>query len=668
MSFNSLSFSQAIYLDVDPEVASIVASLGDATVLAAGAGSIANNASVASLSRYTADSLGAGVGAAVAAIQADIGDPSTRTNLQSLEAMLGCPDVAASSINDLMAKEGADGDTLETLSDQLDSVALETTLGGLITTVGVAGAGLTAIGDTRMSYLDASIAAISLVVPDAAGTAAGIIGVAGASLTAIGDTRMGYLDASIAAISLVVPDASGTAAGLHGTTDSLIGAINDTETSSLHGKLGTDTEMADTSVFDMITANRTALETASLGVAGGSLAANAREGSLLRYSADSIDTVMDNIGTISNTTLADTLAASLGDLGATSIAQRLTDIETDTAEIGAAGAGLTAIGDTRMAFLDASIAAISLVVPDAAGTAAGIIGVAGANLSAIPDMALDSTVAKASVLGAAVGATISADIAAVKASVGTPAQASVLGAAVGVSISADIAAIKTVVDAGATNIDMDALIATVGVAGLGLSAIPDMALDSTVAKEASITTLDGVIDAGFLAGATSAESVAIQAVVDDIQANVGTISNTTLADTLAASLGDLGSTSIATRLTNIQSGITATATTSSYDYTDAGGEQTVVEITPGANTLEISGVFLDLVNMTQNGTIKVYLKIDGATYRELSSDSFVVATDSDGVWVDFKAIISEDFKVTYTEGADEAAIRAIPWHTCYRQL
>jgi hypothetical protein len=477
MSFSSLSFSQAIYLDVDPEVASIVASLGDATALVAGAGSIADASSVSSLTRYTADSIGAGVGAAIAAIQADVGNPSIRTNLKSLEAMLGCPDLAASSINDLMAKEGADGDTLETLSDQLDSVALETTLGGLITTVGVAGAGLTAIGDTRMSYLDASIAAISLVVPDAAGTAAGIIGVAGASLTAIGDTRMGYLDASIAAISLVVPDVAGTAAGLHGTTDGLIGAINDTETSSLHGKLGTDTEMADTSVFDMITANRTALETASLGVAGGSLAANAREGSLLRYAADTADTVMDTIGV--------------------------------------AGAGLTAIGDTRMAYLDASVAAISLVVPDVAGTAAGLHGT----------------------------------------------------------------------------------------------------------TDGKIDSLDTVVDNGF---------IAIQATADDIQANVGTISNTTLADTLSATLGDFVATPLVDRLDNIQDRLGGTGNISSMDYIDAGGEQTVLEIVPGAALLEVNSIFLDLVNMTENGTIKVYLKIDGSTYRELFSDSFVVATDSDG--------------------------------------
>lgn len=50
--------------------------------------------------------------------------------------------------------------------------------------------------------------------------------------------------------------------------------------------------------------------------------------------------------------------------------------------------------------------------------------------------------AQASVLGAAVGATISADIAAVKASVGTPAQASVLGTPAGVSLAADVAAAK----------------------------------------------------------------------------------------------------------------------------------------------------------------------------------------------------------------------------------
>jgi hypothetical protein len=46
------------------------------------------------------------VTAAVAALQADIGDPTARTNLKTIEAMLGNPDVAAQSIWDALAGTG----------------------------------------------------------------------------------------------------------------------------------------------------------------------------------------------------------------------------------------------------------------------------------------------------------------------------------------------------------------------------------------------------------------------------------------------------------------------------------------------------------------------------------------------------------------------------------
>lgn len=129
--------------------------------------------------------------------------------------------------------------------------------------------------------------------------------------------------------------------------------------------------------------------------------------------------------------------------------------------------------------------------------------------------------------------------------------------------------------------------------------------------------------------------------------------------------GTYGLSALDTDLGVIAADVAATDGSGSYSYLDAGGEQTVLELTPGANKYKINGIFLDLVNMTQNGTIKVYLKVDGTTYRELFSDSFVVATDSDGVFIDFSATINDDLKVTYTEGADEAAARTIPYQIVY---
>lgn len=102
------------------------------------------------------------------------------------------------------------------------------------------------------------------------------------------------------------------------------------------------------------------------------------------------------------------------------------------------------------------------------------------------------------------------------------------------------------------------------------------------------------------------------------------------------------------------------ATTGTFSYLDAGAEQTIFEIT-GSTRKFISGILLDLVNMTQNGTIKLYSEVDGSNYRELASYSFVVATDSDGVLIPLKVPVNRDFKITYTEAADEGAARAMPY-------
>lgn len=102
-----------------------------------------------------------------------------------------------------------------------------------------------------------------------------------------------------------------------------------------------------------------------------------------------------------------------------------------------------------------------------------------------------------------------------------------------------------------------------------------------------------------------------------------------------------------------------------YSYTNAGGEQTVLEVlNANANLLKFNGIWLDLVNMTQNGTIKVYYKIDGTNYRVFNTNSWTTA-DDDGVLIDLESIISGSFKVTYTEAVDEGADRAIPYDVTF---
>jgi hypothetical protein len=104
--------------------------------------------------------------------------------------------------------------------------------------------------------------------------------------------------------------------------------------------------------------------------------------------------------------------------------------------------------------------------------------------------------------------------------------------------------------------------------------------------------------------------------------------------------------------------------TGTYAYTDAGGEQTIYEFVNTTRKI-IYGIWLDLVNMTQNGTVKIYYKIDGSNYREVDSISFTVLTDSDGMYLDVNMGITNDFKITYTEGSNEGASRNIPYSIVY---
>lgn len=211
----------------------------------------------------------------------------------------------------------------------------------------------------------------------------------------------------------------------------------------------------------------------------------------------------------------------------------------------------------------------------------------------------------------------------------------------------------------------DAAVTTAGTTK-SLVAYAKGALSLVATADAAIDAIQADIGDPSGGGTTLyAQCTAIKTATDQI----GTLVNTGAgAETLAAIIGDVNSVDIATQLNNIYSPHTWTGSISTYAYTDAGGEQTVLTLSPGTDMYEINCIFLDLVNMTKNGTIKVYLKIDGTTYREISSDSFVVATDSDGVWIDFKGMIMDDLKVTYTEAEDEAAERSIPYQYIIRSI
>ena len=107
------------------------------------------------------------------------------------------------------------------------------------------------------------------------------------------------------------------------------------------------------------------------------------------------------------------------------------------------------------------------------------------------------------------------------------------------------------------------------------------------------------------------------------------------------------------------------AISGSHTYLDAGGEQTIFEIT-GSKYKTIKHIIIDTTTLTNDGVFKVYSKIDGTNYRELKNElAFTVATDPDGIVIEtnfnYEFPVDTDFKVTYTEDSDEGDDRILPY-------
>ena len=103
-----------------------------------------------------------------------------------------------------------------------------------------------------------------------------------------------------------------------------------------------------------------------------------------------------------------------------------------------------------------------------------------------------------------------------------------------------------------------------------------------------------------------------------------------------------------------------------FSYLDAGGEQTILEQTITTRR-RLDSIWLDVTNLTQDGTFIIYHKINAGNYPEFDRGSFTVATDSDGILIDGFAV-NNDWKITWTEGADEGANRDIPYCVIYQEL
>jgi hypothetical protein len=149
--------------------------------------------------------------------------------------------------------------------------------------------------------------------------------------------------------------------------------------------------------------------------------------------------------------------------------------------------------------------------------------------------------------------------------------------------------------------------------------------------------------------------------------------NNVFADVIGNKTDSKNGDSIYAIVGKIQDRVSAAKAEGTFSYLDAGGEVDIIEITP-VDGEQIDGIWIDLVNMTQNGTIKLYSKIDGSNYRQVSisgtiqSYAFTVADGVDGVYIPGPFSINTDFKVSYEEGANEGADRAIPFRVIRRQF
>lgn len=105
------------------------------------------------------------------------------------------------------------------------------------------------------------------------------------------------------------------------------------------------------------------------------------------------------------------------------------------------------------------------------------------------------------------------------------------------------------------------------------------------------------------------------------------------------------------------SAIAETAGTFSYDETSA-AEQTAFTIT-SATRATVGAILLDMVNVTQDTTIRVYEQIDGTNYRAFQENGWLT-TDDDGVMIDGFTTY-RNFRVTLQCGGGGAGSVDVPY-------
>ena len=135
--------------------------------------------------------------------------------------------------------------------------------------------------------------------------------------------------------------------------------------------------------------------------------------------------------------------------------------------------------------------------------------------------------------------------------------------------------------------------------------------------------------------------------------------------------GSIGVTGVTTVLPNkyfwtrIESIGTGAETTGTYNLPNDTAENTAIEITT-TNRRRLDSIWLDFVNLSQDVTIKVYHKIDGANYRQYDEFSWGTA-EEDGVLIT-DVTINNDWKLTITSTVAQGGIVAVPYNVIYSPM
>jgi len=100
-------------------------------------------------------------------------------------------------------------------------------------------------------------------------------------------------------------------------------------------------------------------------------------------------------------------------------------------------------------------------------------------------------------------------------------------------------------------------------------------------------------------------------------------------------------------------------TTDTFVLTSDTDEHTIVTLTP-TSVEQVTNFYLDLSELTQNCTLRVYLKIDGVNYVEMTSMTLTVAAGTKGLALK-DHVIDTDWKLTIQSVVAEGASRSIDY-------